>query len=586
MEYKVNILDKSYNSFEFINENDILTLSLDDIDNFKKFRFFHNDIIIFDKEQKIILGIKENNIKNKRIVGTLKVSNHIIYGLNNNKNPYYIFEPLEKYYPNFLVSINDKKIINSNKYQHIIIKFNRWIQKLPHGECIKILGKVGEELVEYNKILNYYDIDQRKLKLNRKFNIKGNTKLFDIINEEDIKDYEDIRDKYIISIDPKGSKDIDDALSYEYIDNQHIIGVHIADVSFWVNKLDLYYFIQKKFSTIYCPHKKFNIFPDVLSDHLFSLKCKQDRLAMSIFIHFDENYDIKKYEIKKTIIKVSKNMTYEQANKLVNSNNTLSKMFEISKHIFSNSNNDYDSHNMIENYMLISNKLIAEHLIKNDKNPILRVHNKPKFKLNLNDCPIKNQEVLNFLKYYQMSSAIYMKYNRENEYNYYHYGLDLKYYTHFTSPIRRIIDIVIHFQLKEILDNKDSVELEKIKLNCENINKEQKIKKKMGRDLETINVINNKLINKTYDSYIIDFKNNQLSIYIPELKYLYRKKLYNKKLLNLIEFKITSEKIIMKNINTNRQITFQKYQNLKVKLSKNVNEIDIQLKINIMSIYN
>jgi exosome complex exonuclease DIS3/RRP44 len=594
MEYKVNILDHSYNSFEFINNTETLLLILDDIINFKQFRFFHNDIIIYDKEQKDILKIKESSIKDKRIIGTLRVSNHMIYGLNNKKNPYYIFEPIEKHYPNFLVAINDKKIINSNKYQYIIIRFNRWEQKLPYGELIKILGEVGKEQVEYNRILNHYNIDQRKLQLNRKFKVKGNTKLFDIVTEDDLKDYVDIRDKFTFAVDPKGCKDVDDALTYEYIDNQHIVGIHIADVSYFIDKLDLYYFIQKKFFTIYCPDKKFNIFPNVLADHLFSLKCKQDRLALSLFVYLDDDFKMIKYEIKKTIVSLNKNMTYEQANKLIKSNKgTITKMFEISKEIkklLSEEQTElpenYDSHNMIENFMLLANKLTAEYLIENNKNPILRVHNEPKFNLDLTDCQIKNQEVLDFLKYYQMECAIYKDFNQDNEYNYYHYGLNLKYYTHFTSPIRRVIDIIIHLQLKEILDNKPSEILKKIQVDCNNVNMQQKKNKKMFREMDTINIINNKLIEKTYESYIIDFKDNQLSIYIPELKYLSRKKLYNKKLLNLIEFKITNDKITMENINTNKQITFQKYQNLKIKLLKKVSKIDIStVDIDLMSIH-
>jgi len=594
MEYKVNILDKSYNSFEFINENETLTLTLDDIINFKSFRFFHNDIVVYDKEQKDILTIKETNIKKQRIVGTLKVSNKMIYGLNGKKNPYYIFEPMEKYYPNFLVAVNDKKIINSNKYQYIIIRYNRWVGKIPHGEQIRILGEVGKEQVEYDRILNYYNINQKPLQLHKKHKVKGNTKLFDLVKEEDLKDYVDIRDKFTVAVDPKGCLDVDDALTYEYKNNQHIIGIHIADVSYFVDKLDLYNFIQKKFFTIYCPHKKFNVFPNVLADHLFSLKCKQDRLALSLFIYLDEDYKMINYKFIKTIVKLNKNMTYEQANKLIKSNKgTISKMFKISKEIRkllseeqTELPEDYDSHNMIENFMLLANKLTAEYLIENNKNPILRVHNEPKFNLDLSKCQIKNQEVLNFLKYYQMQCATYKNFNPENDYNYYHYGLNLKYYTHFTSPIRRVVDIIIHLQLKEILDNKPSNILKKLNIDCDKINTQQKKDKKMYREMETINTINNKLSDKTYDSYIIDFKDNQLSIYIPEIKYLHRKKLYNENLLNLTQFKITDDKIIIENIKTKRKISFEKYQSIKVTLLKKINKLDSMLDINIMSIYN
>jgi hypothetical protein len=109
----------------------------------------------------------------------------------------------------------------------------------------------------------------------------------------------------------------------------------------------------------------------------------------------------------------------------------------------------------------------------------------------------------------------------------------------------------------------------------------------MYREMDTINIINNKLTKEEYDSYIIDFKDNQISLYIPELKHLYRKKLYDNKLLSLLDFNVTKEEITIKNINTNLHIKFNKYQNIKVKLNKKVNNLDVEFKnIDLMTVYN
>lgn len=534
-----------------------------------------------DYKKKIL---ENTDIQTNKIVGVLKVSNKIIYGLNSKKNPYYLFEPINKDYPKFLVSINDKKIINSNKYHYITIKFKEWSKKLPTGLITEVIGEIGVEKNEYKKILNHYNIFQKKLNLDKKYKVKGNTKLFDIISKEDVKDYVDIRDKVIISIDPKGSRDIDDALSYENKDNKHIIGVHIADVSFWIERLNLYKYINKKYFTIYCPDKKFNIFPNVLADHLFSLKQKQDRLSLSVFIHLDNDFNLIKYEVKKCIINVNKNMTYEQANKKINSGKgNIFDMFKISKHLIKliNKENiieeDYDSHNMIEKYMLITNKLISEYLINNNKKFPLRVHKTPTFRYDVKECNIDNKNVINFLKYYQMESAIYKEYDLNIKNSYYHYGLDLEYYTHFTSPIRRYVDIIIHLKVKEIIDNKNNMILNKLEVNYEKINNQEKKNKKMYRELESINIINNKLEDKKYEGYIIDFEENILQIYIPELKYLYKKQIFNVKLVNILEFTIKNDIQTVKNITNNEIKIYKKFQKILLKLKKDNDKLNLDI---------
>jgi ribonuclease R len=522
-----------------------------------------------------------NKIHN--IVGILKVNNKIIYGLNSKKNPYYIFDPIDKNLSKYLVALNDKKLINRNKELYVVINFNEHAKfKYPTGIIKEIIGEVGIEKVEYEKILKYYNVNQKKLKLDKIYNIKGNTKLFDIIEKEDIKDYKDIRDKTIISIDPKGSLDIDDALSYEFIDNTHIIGIHIADVSFWFSKINLYKYVKDKFFTIYCPNKKFNIFPNVLSDHLFSLKAKQDRLALSLFIHLDKNYNIINYNIQKSIINVNKNMTYEQANKKINKKSgNIYELFQLSKLFFKEKEyTNYDSHNMIEKYMLLTNKYVSEYLILFKKKFPLRVHKEPSFQYNISKYNIDNKEVINFLKYYQMESAVYKEYN--NKYiDYYHYGLQLKYYTHFTSPIRRFIDIIVHLKVKEILDNKN---YNKFPIDYEKVNNQEKRNKKMYRELQSLDIIYHKLHKEIYVGYIIDFEYNLLNIYIPEIKFLYRKKIIDKKLLDINDFKLLNDKIIIKNKINNKEVIFKKLQTINIILYKNNNKLLLTLSDN-MDLY-
>ena len=118
-----------------------------------------------------------------------------------------------------------------------------------------------------------------------------------------------------------------------------------------------------------------------------------------------------KYEIKNTIVKLNRTMTYEKSNNLIKASekNNMKQLFEVSKKLRTILNEketelptDYDSHNMIETFMLMANKLTAEYLIENKKNPILRVHNEPKHQMDLGECHLKQQEVLNFLNYYKV----------------------------------------------------------------------------------------------------------------------------------------------------------------------------------------
>lgn len=580
MEYKVEIKDNLYNSIIFKNDKETLELSLHDIINFKDIKFFHDDIVTYDKNINKIINIKESFFKYKKMIGILKISKKTIFGFNKQKNPYYICTPLNKNYPNFLIAINNKNVIDAKKDIYVLFKYNKWIDKIPYGKLINIIGEVGNEEVEYNKILNFYKINQKKMILNKKYKINQKTAIYDIIKEEDIKHYENFTNDFTIAIDPKGCIDIDDALSYAYKNNQHIVGIHIADVSFWIDKLDLYKYLTKKHFTVYSPNKKFNIFPNVLADNFFSLRKNKDRLALSLIIYFDNDYNIKSFDIKNTIINVNVTTSYEKANNLIKSKHKeLLELFKISKIIKSDVilNKQYDTHKMIENYMLYANSKVAEFLVTNkNRGTILRIHDESKHKINEDINKLKNKETLEFLKYYQTNNAIYKIYDNNNC-DYYHYGLNLKYYTHFTSPIRRVIDIIIHLQVKEILNKNVSKELLHIKIDCNKINEENKRNKIMEREFEKIHILNHDLEDKIYKCYIIDFNMKQLYLYIPELKYLHIEQLIDKNIMDLFNIQQLDSTLIIKNINTQEKKIYEKYEELQIKIYKNINNFSIKI---------
>jgi len=582
MNYQININDREYKKIILKNEESELELSIEDFKNFNKFKFFQDDTINYDKTTKLINNIVNTNINNKKIVGILEINNKMIYGLNNRKNPYFLFTPLLKCYPKFYVCINDKKMKNTNGRFYITIKYNMWDKKIPNGTLDKFIGKVGEKKNEIEKLLYFYEIDTRKYKLHTKFKVSQNNSIYDFIDNEELKEYLDIRNHNTISIDPKGSKDIDDALSIEYLeDDKYKVGIHISDVSFWYNKFDLKFFLKNnRFSTVYLKDSKYNLYPNILSDFLMSLINGKDRLSLSLFIIFDKDSNVIEYYFKNTILNVKRNFCYKKVDnilkddKLYERNKDLFELFNISKKLkINNKNEGFNSHNMIENFMILANQITAEFLIKNEKKPILRFHKNPDYKIPIEQ--IKNNDLINFLKIFQSKSAEYKVYNEE-DFNYYHYGLDLKYYTHYTSPIRRFTDLIIHMKIKEVLYENYKTNID---YDINELNKVNRNLRKMDREMKQLEILDN-INNKIFESYLIDFKDNILYFYIPEIKYFFKKIIYdNNVMLHNIDFIINTSEIEVHNKKNNKKIILKKYFCYKISIDKisNKNEYNYNL---------
>ena len=560
MEYTINITN-NYKNIILKNENEEFSIELN-----KQIKVFHEDIVKYDKNTKD-LSIIKSNIKYKRIVGILQINKKMIYGLNNKKNPYYLFKPLDNHYPNFYVAINDKNLKNKNGSYYITIKYNLWDKKLPYGIMDKFIGEIGVKENEIQKLIHFYNIDTRNMKIK---NIKHNNTIYDIFDENDLKNVKKRTDLKVISIDPKNSKDIDDALSIEYIDNIKRIGIHIADVSSWYFKLNLDKFIRKnRYFTVYLKNNKYNLFPNVLSDNLMSLIQRQDRLSLSLYIDFNENDEIIKYYYENNIINVNKNYSYEKFNNILNSNDKKYKeyydLFELSKKLGFSKEEEYDSHNMIENYMILANKITGEYLVKNNKNPILRYHEETKY--NIDFEKIDNKELRHFLKIFQTKSASYKEYDGE-DFNYYHFGLNLNLYAHFTSPIRRFIDILNHIKIKSCLFNTDY----SIKNNdIDDINQTNKNLRKMDREMNEIEKIES-LRDKTVKGYLVNYKDNYLYFYISEYNLYMKKRIfYNDDMMKDIKFIHNEDNFEVINIKNKKGIKLKKFFSYDISIKKLLN---------------
>lgn len=391
----------------------------------------------------------------------------------------------------------------------VVIKLIEWATpKLnPVGEVIEILGRHLDHSAEMLSIA-------KSFKLRTKFpdEVIAEAEQF---TEETIKNEIpnrlDIRDKIVFTIDPIDAKDFDDALSIEPIDkNTFLVGVHIADVGFFVKEnsaLDLE--ARKRGTSVYLVNYVVPMLPEALSNKWCSLVPGEDRLCFSVFIEMNKKGEVLNYRIVKTVINNKRRFTYEEVEEILKSGQgdfaeQLLQLNELAKILFKkriqNGGIDFNtdevrfildpsglpleikkkdrlqSHKLIEDFMLLANRIIAKEGKKYEdykKLPfVYRVHDVPDeekikqlanfvnslgYKLNiaggvksralqklLEQVKGKPEEILvNEVMIRAMAKAEY------SEKNIGHYGLAFDHYTHFTSPIRRYPDLVVHRLLVE-----------------------------------------------------------------------------------------------------------------------------------------
>ncbi len=530
--------------------------------NIADFKVFHNDIIEFDFESKTITKIIETDITNIDIVGVLVLRSNHKYGFNKRKFPIYLFKPFDFRYPDFLVASGVKRKNNVKENQFAVIRYNKWERKIPNGMIRQIIGSVGEIIPEYNAILHKYNFNKNPPKLKQ---LTKKTRVQDIFN---IENFYDIRELEIISIDPPNCTDIDDALSLEEMDTGYKIGIHIANVSAFTEKFDLFEKIVHRCTTVYGPHKKINMIPTILSDNLASLLEGKERLSLTLWIYLSNEFEIIDYKFQECILINKKAFSYKEAQKFMKKNNLLKQLYNISQKLANNINyniNDFDIHKMIEVYMILANHITAKYLIENKSPCIFRTHKSKEHEIDFNTI---DEKLSPFLKIFQSNAAEYTT----EQGHYYHYGLDLNKYTHFTSPIRRLPDIIIHMLIK----NLSIPNIEQICMNCNNISK--KIKK-MDRDFTRINIVKNTDTETVYQAYILSINENTITIYCPELKFCDRIYLFDQKISEIINIEKYDNTLILTNKQSNETIKLNLYQKIKVKMIGILGNISMKNKL-------
>lgn len=321
------------------------------------------------------------------------------------------------------------------------------------------------------------------------------------VTAQDMEGREDFRKDEIFTIDPDTAKDFDDALSLSQDKNGRFhLGVHIADVSHYVthgSELDLE--ALERCNSTYFPGTCIPMLPGELSENLCSLKPNVNRLTISVLVTFDASGNQLDYKIVRSVIKSQKRFTYREAKEVLDGNKeskhepTLQLMVKLCKLLKKQRYDrgsiefampelvvlvdekgtptgtdyiEYDvTHQLVEEFMLKANEIVATHLTTDGKNLIYRVHDEPAdenmkdfsfiataFGFDLSEVPKATElqklfEETSESPYGQFLATSYIRRMRMAIYsadNIGHFGLQLSHYTHFTSPIRRYVDLVVH----------------------------------------------------------------------------------------------------------------------------------------------
>ena len=462
-------------------------------------------------EIKVSHQLSKRNLEGEVIKILERKTNEFIGTIEDSKGFAFFIPKNKKVFVDFF--IRKKRSDKFSKRKKYLVKVIDWgnSSKKPEAKVIKCIGNIGENETEINSIIHDFDLPTEFPS-----DVKEETELLnEIISEKEIKKRKDLRPIDSFTIDPDDAKDFDDALSVEKEKDNISIGIHIADVSHFFNvRTKINEEAEKRATSVYLVDRTIPMLPEKLSNNLCSLKPNVDRLTYSVIIKFDSNLSIVDYWIGRTVIHSKKRFTYDEAQESINNKNglfheKLNILNEIAKNIiikrfksgsFNFSSNEIkfrldkekkpievfrkkrkDTHKMVEEYMLLANKLVAEKIISIEKKEkksypfVYRIHEDPEeskiselknyikqfgYTINTNEGSLANslnglmKEIKGKLEErtvekFAIRSMSKAKYSTTQEK---HFGLSFRHYTHFTSPIRRFPDVMVHRLLSDYMN--------------------------------------------------------------------------------------------------------------------------------------
>ena len=409
--------------------------------------------------------------------------------------------------------------------------------------------------------------------------IKHAKKIAKTISKTEIKERTDLRHLPFVTIDGEDAKDFDDAVYCELHNNKYTLYVAIADVAHYVKHGDaLDNDAYQRGTSIYLPNLVIPMLPENLSNDLCSLKPKEDRLTLCVKIELTSNGKPTKYEFFNAIINSKERLTYNQVQKWIDGDgkipntikdniDNLNGLFNL---LFANRQKrgaiDFDTeepyfeikdneivkihhktrlnaHRLIEECMLLANVCAADFIINNKHPALFRTHEKPteikfdllktylqsiavKFNIKYENLTTKNylkllQSTVDHPQYKSIQQSILksMQLAMYSPNNIGHFGLSYAHYAHFTSPIRRYPDLLVHRTIKSIIKNKEYIYTDSLDKIAEHVSFVERRAEELERKVDSFYKCKyaTKYIGDVFHGYVTSVTNFGVFVYLPDL---------------------------------------------------------------------
>lgn len=444
------------------------------------------------------------------VIKILERNNQIIVGTYDS-NKYFGFVAPDDQRISQDIFIPKGQVTGAKTGQKVVVEITKWPEKgkNPEGRIIEILGFKNKPGVDILSILKGHNLNEEfpEEVIEEAKNIEAT------VTAEMIKNRRDLRNLTMVTIDGEDAKDLDDAISLENMGDFYRLGVHIADVTHYVKEgSELDKEALKRATSVYLVDRVIPMLPRELSNGICSLNPKVDRLAFTVIMDIDNDGNLINHEIFESVIHINERMTYTNVFKILEQKDEeLLKRYDYLINMFDEMKNlalilrkkrmdrgaidfDFDeakiildelgkpidvkryeitiANKIIEEFMLACNETVAEHFFWGNVPFMYRIHETPDpekmhnfaiFAQNLGHTlkgitkihPKALQQLLNNVKGTKEENLISRvmlrslqkaKYSHDNDI---HFGLATNYYSHFTSPIRRYPDLIIHRIMKE-----------------------------------------------------------------------------------------------------------------------------------------